>query len=404
MDLPISIKRTCETLPLGIRLILLPFGLVFVLAGAHFFVQGIQQWRNWRSSRSWVATEATLTSLEIVGEQARCRYTYAFDGRLWEGGRVTWTPGWRGRDHCTTDILSALSAAKRQQQPLTCFVDPDQPQKVVLYRDLETQALAAPLYIGPLLSVAGAAVMTGGLYGWVGARRRARRCRAFPDQPWKWRSTWDNRELRPANRSVNLGMWIAALFFNAVAVPVVIVNVSQAMSHGGLSALWVPALGFLFLAVGAALLVVAISRCLRLRRFGKSRFVLDTMPAWIGKYLQGKLVLCGRLAQVSDPRVSLECIETFFTGGQQNVVPIWATQKACAPIDPPYGHTEAIVQVTIPVPEDCSPSDDSDLRDRIDWMLRITGSLPGADLDLCFEVPVFKPTKHDAARFRGHNS
>ncbi len=150
----------------------------------------------------------------------------------------------------------------------------------------------------------------------------------------------------------------------------------------------------LFPLIGLVVLSAAIVATLRYRRYGRSRFDMKTVPGVIGGYLRGTLVITGGIAGIEDVAVALRCVNRITRrkgkGDETTERTMWEDTRSLRAGTATYGQTELCLPVDFQIPYDCLPCDDSNPKDQILWQLTAKADIPGANLDLKFDVPVFR--------------
>ena len=242
--------------------------------------------------------------------------------------------------------------------------------------------------------------IAGGLFsvhGWSTdkARRREVRLRdPHPQEPWYWREDWLQGRARAVNES---GIWyvvVAAVIWNAIAWPTVVLvfePLLDRLSDGKLGNLVFP----VFLLVGIWLAVWAITAVLQWRRFGKAELALQQTPGLVGGCLDGTLELPARLKAEQGVLLQLSCLRELVKGDENNIrVSTSVLWQDSYVVGPDSVRSETRVGSSLPVhfriPDGCVPTDVEDPKDRIYWQLDCTADLPGPDLRLRFDVPVFR--------------
>jgi hypothetical protein len=243
----------------------------------------------------------------------------------------------------------------------------------------------------------------GGLAALARGRRKvaeleARRAQ-HPDAPWLWRPDWAAGQIEDINRSAARFAWIFAVFWNLVSLPAGYFGMRAALEQGNRGGL----VALLFPAAGIGLLVWAARMSIRLRRFGVSRFELDSRPAAIGRSLAGTVQAPLALMPADGFRVALSCIRRVTTGSGDNRSTseriLWQEEQRVAgrPSRTAQGTTTS-VPVRIPIPAEAIPCDDSNSSNVVLWRLEVTASVPGVDYASAFEVPVFRTAESDLPR------
>ena len=246
-------------------------------------------------------------------------------------------------------------------------------------------------------------VGVGGLVALARGRRNLAEIEALkarhPDAPWLWRQDWAAGTIEDYNRTAARFAWIFAAFWNLVSLPAGYFGVRAALQQGNRAGL----IALLFPVAGAGLLVWAARISARLRRFGISRFELETKPAAIGRSLAGTVQAPVTLMPADGFRVVLSCIRRVTTGSGDDRSTservLWQEEQRVAgrPSRTAQGMTTA-VPVRFPLPPDALPCDDSNSRDTVLWRLEVSAQVPGVDYASAFEVPVFRTAESDLPR------
>jgi hypothetical protein len=264
-----------------------------------------------------------------------------------------------------------------------CFVDPAAPEQAVLNRDLRPEML---LFKGVFGLVFGG-VGIGGYVGMYIASRRQReqsvRQSAAPDEPWLWRSDWTAGVVESQQGYGALFMGGFALLWNAISWPVVL---AFAMSDDRKP--WYTLLAIaLFPLVGVVLASGALVMLARWRRFRGSHFRMAHVPGVVGGRLAGVIIVPRRLSPDDGFRLRLVCTKTDSDGEHNTDRIIWESEKLIARTLDSSQPGETAIPVSFAIPSACVATSDEAL---IKWHVECKAALPGPDLALAFEVPVFR--------------
>ena len=189
-------------------------------------------------------------------------------------------------------------------------------------------------------------------------------------------------------------MVVAAVIWNAIAwltFVLVVDLIVDRLSQGRLGNLVFP----LLLLVGVWLAVWAMSAVLRWRRFGTAELVLEKVPGVVGGRLDGTLELPAALQAELGVVLHLSCLRELSKGDEHNrrvsTSVLWQDSYVASPDSLQAGiQGGSSLPIHFRVPDGCVPTDVEDPNDRVYWQLECTADLPGADLKLRFDVPVFR--------------
>jgi len=371
------------------------FGLVFVLVGlgvGAFFAKGAF---DVLAARDWVPAEARLLRVDLQANhdpdsattyRVIAEYEYSWRGERLFSDRVDLHPGADNLGDYHHETYGRLNRALEAGEPVTVWVDPDNPSRAVLDRDMRWGRLGFGMLFPLAFGGAGLGVMFWGRRaGRVRKKRDARR-ELHPDQPWMWVDKWRTPEIAGQARTT---MWLAigfAAIWNLVSLPLLFI-VPGEVADGNTAAL----VGLLFPLVGVGLAVWAVREVIRHRRYGASMLDLQSHPVPLGGRLRGTLNIPARL-QARDVQVQLACINRYVTGSgknrstRENV--LWEDkQRAPATSGAGPGQTSARIEMRLPAGQPVSS--DENPKNRIIWRLTATSEEPGVDYKAVFELPVF---------------
>ncbi len=201
------------------------------------------------------------------------------------------------------------------------------------------------------------------------------------DAPWMARADWASGEIRAGARSGAVTAWVLAILWGLGSSPAALLMPRAVAEHGYVS-LWLLA----FPAASICLLVWAVRRTIRWRRYGESRFSLASLPGQVGGSLEGTLHIDHPPPATQPVNLRLTCIErTHGPGDGSNADRIVWSDDSSAVSD-----GGGAIPVAFYIPENCRPTDDSDWRDRIIWRLSAIAPGEGVPYAAEFEVPIFK--------------
>ena len=120
------------------KLILLLLGIPFVILGTRFLLDAGQSYLTYRAAETWTPQSARIIAVEhlsgpdqALGNQTVARYAYEFGERSHEGQFSC-----IGDECPQPDLHETLRAAQAENRTVAVLVDPDEPERSVLYRHL----------------------------------------------------------------------------------------------------------------------------------------------------------------------------------------------------------------------------------------------------------------------------
>jgi hypothetical protein len=247
---------------------------------------------------------------------------------------------------------------------------------------------------GALFGAAGFGLIAAGFKARTATAALQARQAAAPDQPWLWREDWAKRLIPDTSRASAVGLWVFAIFWNLIALPVSYLALKNGIAPDNKAALLV----LLFPLVGLGVLASATYTAMRARRYGVSVLELVAVPIPLGREIAGRIHVPGVFEPEQGVKVSLTCAREVTTGSGKNrsttTTLLWQDDLTVP------GVTRDATGVAIPflmqVPADCPPSDDRNSSNKVIWKVTAEAAVAGIDYSASFEVPVFHTAESDA--------
>jgi HEAT repeat protein len=263
--------------------------------------------------------------------------------------------------------------------------------------------------IAAVFFLIGCGIVYAAIYGTNKLREQAAAAEANPQSPWLWRKDWAASRAESTHRNSATGLWLFAIFWNAIAVTVAGSILPKLWRISGLT-IFFP---LTFCAVGVILAGAAVRASIRRKRFGQTYFEFASLPFSPGRALKGTIHLRFNTDAKHGIDLRLSCIRRVVCGSgkdrstQENV--LWQADKNVPrELLTPGPMGDAIIPVDFGVPSDAYESNHEQPSDQVLWLLHAHADVPGVDLFDDFEVPVFNRTPSPAsasdttAVFLGH--
>jgi hypothetical protein len=253
--------------------------------------------------------------------------------------------------------------------------------------DTATRLLMAVIFGG-----AGTALMLWGIASRRATRTTAALARQHPDQPWLWREDWAASSANPESKSQFLTYILMGLVFVLVSAPA-LVNIPREIvgkhNYGILAALLFPLAGFGLM--GYALLGRA-----RARKFG-AIFRMAQNPYAAGGHMRGRIETIFPLPPDQMTDLTLSCVRSYTTRSERErgEEVLWQEKARVPAMAGPLGSS---LPVDFEVPFDMPETNASNSAEEVIWRLSAFRKLPGIDLRMSFQVPVFKTAASDPSR------
>jgi hypothetical protein len=245
------------------------------------------------------------------------------------------------------------------------------------------------LMTGLLFACVGLGIVVFSLFLRRSQKKASERQQLFPTSPWLWREDWANSTIRSNQRTAALFMCLFAFVWNGISwtVATAFFMDRDRLPKG------VFLLVLLFPAIGIVLAIGAVTRMLTWRRFRTATFRIATLPARPGGVLQGYIDLPLRLPLEIPVKLRLNCIqrEQQSSGGENRTVDhtLWQEEKLLRGPFPELGLDQTTLPVFFRLPSDQPDCGGDRSANAVSWTLEAIAALPGPDLNIGFDIPVF---------------
>lgn len=380
------------------------FALPFAGFGTYMAIVLLKTLWLFAAVQQWQPVPAEILEVELQSHrgskstsyETTVRYQYEFAGQSYVGERVGLESGGDNVGDWQEQIYGELRACRDAGQPFRAYVDPADPSRALLYRELRWGLAGLQAIFVLVFGGVGYGLIVAGFIGKKRLQRDAELKARHPDQPWRQREDWAAGEVRSNARPTMFFSLIFATFWNLISLPLLFLLPEEILRKGNRLA----ALGLLFPLVGAGLLVWAVRSVIRVRKFGNPSLQLQTLPATVGQRLSG-VVHTGKLLRPEQGfTLTLDGVNRRTTGsGRNRSTSEQIVHQESRPVRPEELGRDAsgtTIPVRFAIPGDAPPTDDSDPDNRILWRLTVTAELPGVDYASSFEVPVFRSAASSA--------
>jgi len=267
-------------------------------------------------ARDWVLVKATVSETTPT-------YHYTFDGQRHSSDRrgTLRIEGTSNVDDFDDRVASIIERGRQEKRPITVWVNPDNPAEAMIDRDIRWMMM---VFMVPF-ALAFGGVGVGAL--WVAAKvvREPARRKAHRAPP-------PAAAAMQAAGSGTGGLWIMAVFWNAIAFPAAALAVPQAIASGD----WLVLIVLIFPLIGVGLLWGAIAATFGRLRRGKVEIQLSTPTPRVGGPVEGYVTFAKGVKGGESFHVRLVCERTFRSGGgDASVAPHWTrsvTVKAASAV------------------------------------------------------------------------
>lgn len=408
---------------------LIIFGLIFFAAGLLPGWFGVSMISQSIQARSWTPVDATIIDAHLDSStddegsttySVSGQYSYRFDGRSLTSSQISFDAGSDNIGSFHQDAYQTLSRARQSGQTVTAWVDPENPERAVIFRDIRWGMVLFLFMFTLVFSGVGAGIMLFSIIGGIRLRKRRREIQtrkaasqretphqgaadaasassrplaapspatAVSDIPVDaWELAFPTNELSCSNKGVMWFLLAFAVLWNLISLPVWFF-IPEEVANGNTLAL----LGFLFPLVGLGLAFAAGYFVVRHRKYGRGTLTLSTFPPHPGSLLKGTLSV-PRDVQAEQFDVMLNCLVRKTTGSGKNrstqETSIWQDQTR-VPIQH-YGDEGCGASIRMKIPEDARHSTTFSGGNGIFWRISFSAECPGVDFGQKYDFPVIK--------------
>jgi hypothetical protein len=363
------------------------FGLPFFAVGAYFLYTTAASFNDATQMASWLQTQGSLISAELSHHRsddtttykANASYRYQVDGIEYSGDRVAIQGGSDNIGDFQKQLGRQLVKLHRNQQPVTVYYDPSDPNRAVLNRDLRWGMIGFNAIFIIVFGGAGLGLIIFGLRGKLVIDTPEAK-----EKPWLARPEWaDNRILSDA-RSGTYMLWGFTIIWNVLSIPAAI-HMPEVWRKEGALALLI----LLFPLIGMGLLYWTVKQTLEWRRFGYTPLTMDPFPGSIGGDVGGEILIEQPYLSDFVCEVTLSSIYSYSTGSGKNR----SRSEEVKWQDSGYAEVKPTTRgmrlgFSFSVPEGLTPSED-ETDNFYYWQLNIKAEQPGVDLDRSYTIPVY---------------
>ena len=363
-----------------------------------FFSVGV--WMLWSVSstlfeasqmRSWVPVEARVLSAGYTTNsgdsdtwEAYAQYTYTYGGANYTADRVNISSGGDNIGDYQRDTGNRLSAAKSRGAPITVYVDPDNPQRAIIDRNVRWGLMG---FKSIFLFVFGGVGLGLLIAAWRAPKEKDKSLPEFVSSPWLLNDKWQTPTIRSSSKMTMWAAWGFAAVWNLISSVTPFLAYREVVEKQNYIAL----VALLFPLVGIGLIAWAIKRTLEWRRFGPAPVTLDPFPGSIGGHVGGTIDLNLPYDASARFELTLTNIHHYVSGSGKNrsrkEKALWQDIQIA---HSEYGSKGTRLTFRFDVPEGLDETDAEAEGDSYDaWRLNLKAELPGADLDRDYDIPVY---------------
>ncbi len=384
------------------------FGAMFAGAGTFILWQtSVPMFQSWRAMQDWRVSTAQLIDIRGAANDTKATYRYRVDDQEFNNDRVYVAAFKDNIGSYHKRLFDRLAQLKNEHQPVPIWYNPNNPEASVIDRSMRWGLFALTTGFCAVFIVIGLAAW---FFGVKTVRRnssdRHLKLNTGPVdassqpssvKPWLENKYWQTERIRSSAKIGMFGMWVFAVFWNAVSLPLLFILEDEIKAEN-----YAVLIAILFPLVGVYLIFLAWRMTREWLRFGVVELIMDPFPGAIGGNVGGSLTLKQVGYRDARFRVGLECVYSFVSGSgksrSRKETIHWAEAgDAKTGISGDGVRLEFLFDVPDDLPEaDIKPSGNYNF-----WRLKLTGNLPGVDLNREYKIPVFRTGEQ--SRFARHS-
>ena len=337
--------------------------------------------------QGWDEVPATITRLEQTGGDGttgiEAEFEYEYAGQHYTGDRAAIHSGNDNIGRFQRRLYAELKHARDRERTVPCYVNPSVPDEAILNRELRPGMIMFKSMFGLIFGGVG----IGGWIGmWLSSRTQAKQNvnkEQHADEPWLCRDDWRDGVIKSDAGMAVIGLSVFTAIWNSISWPVFLM-----VAFDGKDQEWFALpLVSLFPIIGSIMLIFVFVAIARWLRFRGNYLRMASTPGVIGGTLSGVVVIPRPLAPDDGFHVRLKCVQTVGSGEDSKQVTLFESERLINRTLDSGDPRETNVPVMFTVPSSATATDDeSDIK----WTVECDAKLPGPDLDLEYEVPVFR--------------
>jgi len=360
------------------------FGGIFAAIGIGVFILSVipTLYEGWQM-RSWQPVEAFVLQANLDSHRSdksttysvSTQYRYSWKGQTYTGSRVGISSGSDNVGHWHQQQYQRLRRARDNDTSLSIWVNPESPGNTVVDRNVRWGLLAFKSIFVAIFGGVGITIIVLSL----------RKQTVFQDSPTPLldNSAWRDNRIRSGGQGIVWFLWLFGILWSLFMIPLWL-NADKLTTEG----LPLSLLPYLFPLIGVVVLIQAVIKTLRWRRFGNAVLSLSPFPGEVNGRVAGHIDLPYRINALTEVEVSLSCIHIYWRRSGKNnerrTEVVWQDRQRVRLEHGPQG---ARIQFDFRPQKGLPPS--SDGSDHHEWAVNVHAKMAGPDLDQRFTIPVF---------------
>lgn len=373
----------------------------FAAAGIGAFVsQSVPMITGYTQARSWEPVTAQLLTHKLQTKRssdsttykATARYRYNYQGVSYISDKVSFSKGSDNIGSYHQDINNRLSSIERSGDPLTVWVNPNNPSEAIIDRSFRWSVL---LFGSLFLCLFGGFGIGGIVLMYKYRNAGEKTTNTDTTKPWLDYAEWGDSPRPSSAKAGSRVLFIFALAWNLISFGSLFAAY-DAVQTGNYVAL----IGLLFPAVGAYLFYIWYKSHRSYRMTGPMLLSLDPYPGSLGGQVGGIIRISKRLNRApKNLDLTLKCVYEYRSGKSTRYETKWETSMVPQLENGVQGQE---IRFCFNVPEDLPLSDPPLSSPAHSWEVALKGELDdGTELRRDYtDIPVFATGQQSSIRDR----
>ena len=242
---------------------------------------------------------------------------------------------------------------------------------------------------GLVFTIVGGGLLTAAIWGSQKLKKAEIAQGEHPGQPWLWREDWSHGRATSKTQSSMLSAWVMATLWMLVSSPILFVIPKEQFQREPKTFI-----ALLFPVAGIFLVSWAVRETMRWLEFGNTYFDMPIVPLVVGREVRGTIQARFSNTPERGVQLKLSCIHRTVTGSGKNQSVqekiVWRDEKTVPSAELCAGPIGTSIPVAFAIPADAEPTNHTNPRALILWVLEADADVPGVDYKDIFEVPVFR--------------
>lgn len=378
---------------------LLLFSLPFAGFGIFMTSKLVKYFSDAAAVQSWIEVPARLDELELEklrsssGKRKRTTYrvkagyTYEYLGKAYKGSRVSLSDEADNIGSFQQDTYRTLKRYLGASRALPAYINPAAPQDSILVRKLRWGLVSVMSVLGNAFLLIGFGLIFFAFISFREALKKRAFAQKYPNSPWMHCPAWNINRIPAGSLNGIIFLWVAVVLA-AFSTLTPAIPAFEGVANGK----WAMVFLFLLPALGIAIIYFAIIRTLRWKRFGQSVLEMKTVPGRIGGEVAGAVLITQEIPNASVATCSIICTEfsVEYSGGKRHhkTRTLFESETQVRPSPHMARGFRQALHFNFEIPPELPESSDSS--PKINWEIKMVSILDGADMNLSFEIPVFR--------------